>query len=307
MTRQKTNLLIIGGGLIGSSLARALRRTGADYYIEILENNALHLDQLKELKIADKISSSLQNSVPKAQIIILATPIGAIKSIAKTLRPLIQDRPIISDVGSVKRSIFNTLTQYLGDISDIVPAHPIAGTEKSGPAAGLANLFEDRWCILTPGKDTRPDAIEEIKKIWHQAGSQTQIMDAQHHDLVLAVTSHLPHLIAFNIVGTAADLEEVTRSEVIKYSASGFRDFTRIAASDPIMWRDIFLHNKDAILEALGRFSEDLSSLQRAIRWQEGDKLETLFRKTRTIRREVIDQGQDVDAPDFGRLSGEQD
>jgi len=208
---------------------------------------------------------------------------------------------IVSDVGSVKRSIIKQMQPHLPENVHFIPGHPIAGTEYSGPASGFASLFDNRWCILTPQEKNDPEAVRRLTTFWEKLGSNVDLMDPDHHDLVLATTSHLPHLIAYNIVGTAADLEDVTQSEVIKYSASGFRDFTRIAASDPTMWRDVFLHNKDAVLEMLSRFSEDLSALQRAIRWEDGDKLFDLFSRTRNIRRSIIDAGQDVDAPDFGR------
>jgi cyclohexadieny/prephenate dehydrogenase len=207
---------------------------------------------------------------------------------------------IISDVGSCKQSVAEALAEALPGAT-IIPAHPVAGTEKSGPDAGFATLFQGRWCILTPPDGAHGAAVEALKTFWQRLGADIEIMDARHHDLVLAITSHLPHLIAYTIVGTADDLSEVTQSEVIKYSAGGFRDFTRIAASDPVMWRDVFLNNKDAVLEMLQRFSEDLTALQRAIRYGKGDELETLFNRTRDIRRSIVEQGQDDDAPDFGR------
>jgi cyclohexadieny/prephenate dehydrogenase len=207
---------------------------------------------------------------------------------------------IISDVGSCKQSVAEALAKALPGAT-IIPAHPVAGTEKSGPDAGFATLFEGRWCILTPPEGAPEAAVEALNSFWHRLGAEVEIMDARHHDLVLAVTSHLPHLIAYTIVGTADDLEEVTQSEVIKYSAGGFRDFTRIAASDPVMWRDVFLNNKEAVLEMLQRFSEDLTALQRAIRYGKGEELETLFARTRDIRRSIVEQGQDDDVPDFGR------
>jgi len=208
---------------------------------------------------------------------------------------------VITDVGSVKASVVNALAPLLPAGAHLIPGHPVAGTEKSGPSAGFASLFDDRWVILTPPENTDPAALEKLSAFWTGLGANVDIMTPEHHDLVLAITSHVPHLIAYNIVGTASDLEEVTRSEVIKYSAGGFRDFTRIAASDPTMWRDVFLNNKDAVLEMLGRFSEDLTALQRAIRWGDGDALFELFTRTRGIRRRIIDAGQDEAGADFGR------
>jgi cyclohexadieny/prephenate dehydrogenase len=218
-------------------------------------------------------------------------------------RELTDDLPadaIISDVGSCKQSVAEALARALPGAT-IIPAHPVAGTEKSGPDAGFASLFQGRWCILTPPADAPEAALAALSSFWQRLGADVEIMDARHHDLVLAITSHLPHLIAYTIVGTADDLGEVTQSEVIKYSAGGFRDFTRIAASDPVMWRDVFLNNKEAVLEMLQRFSEDLTALQRAIRYGNGDELERLFARTRDIRRSIVEQGQDDDAPDFGR------
>jgi cyclohexadieny/prephenate dehydrogenase len=225
---------------------------------------------------------------------------------ANAIAPALKPNAIISDVGSSKQSVARALKSALPDHA-IVPAHPVAGTEQSGPEAGFAELFVERWCILTPDGDAPQEAIAAVSGLWEQIGSKVEIMDAEHHDVVLAVTSHIPHLIAYTIVGTASDLEEVTRSEVIKYSAGGFRDFTRIAASDPIMWRDVFLNNKSAVLEVLGRFSEDLSAMQRAIRSGDGEAMEELFSRTRKIRKSIIEQGQDDARPDFGRGSHETD
>ena len=236
---------------------------------------------------------------------IVCTPVGACEAVAKAIAPALSAGAIVTDVGSVKSSIVRQMQPHLPDNVHFVPGHPIAGTEESGPDAGFAELFVNRWCILTPPEGTDAAAIETLKKFWTALGSNVETMDAHHHDQVLAITSHLPHLIAYNIVGTASDLEMVKDSEVIKYSAGGFRDFTRLAASDPTMWRDVFLHNKEAALEMLGRFTEDLTALQRAIRWGDGDALYDLFSRTRSIRRSIIDAGQEIDASDFGRHIGE--
>jgi cyclohexadieny/prephenate dehydrogenase len=228
-------------------------------------------------------------------------PVGACGKIAEEIGPKLKAGAVLTDVGSVKEAVIRDVSPQVPKGVHFIPGHPIAGTEQSGPLSGFAELFDGRWCILTPPKGSDAEAVERLKAFWRGCGSNVEIMDPQHHDLVLAITSHLPHLIAYNIVGTAADLEEVTKSEVIKYSAGGFRDFTRIAASDPVMWRDVFLNNKDAVLEMLGRFSEDLSALQRAIRWEDGDTLISLFSRAREIRRGIIAAGQDTAAPDFGR------
>ncbi|MFM8541941.1 MAG: prephenate/arogenate dehydrogenase family protein, partial [Chakrabartia sp.] len=227
-------------------------------------------------------------------------PVGAMGAVAQEIRDHVAPGAIISDVGSSKASVLAALTEALPG-HHIIPAHPVAGTERSGPEAGFAALFHNRWCILTPPEGADADKVAKLSAFWEALGANVDLMDAPHHDLVLAVTSHLPHLIAYTIVGTASDLESVTRSEVIKYSAGGFRDFTRIAASDPTMWRDVFLNNKDAVLEMLQRFSEDLTALQRAIRWGDGDALFDLFSRTRAVRRSIIEEGQDDDRPDFGR------
>ena len=226
--------------------------------------------------------------------------------VAAAIAGSLGDDAIVTDVGSVKETVLDGLEAALPDHVHVIPGHPVAGTEQSGPGAGFASLFQDRWCILTPPKHADSYSVDKLTRFWEALGSKVEIMEAKHHDLVLAITSHVPHLIAYNIVGTASDLEQVTRSEVIKYSAGGFRDFTRIAASDPTMWRDVFLNNKDAVLEMLGRFSEDLIALQRAIRWGDGDQLFDLFTRTRDIRRRIVDAGQDSDEADFGRPHGEE-
>ncbi|MCG9914839.1 MAG: prephenate/arogenate dehydrogenase family protein [Phenylobacterium sp.] len=300
-------LAIIGCGLIGSSLARGARASGAVGQIVIHDASAFARARISELGLADEVALSAEDAVKGADLIIFATPVRAIGEAAAACAHAISPGAIVSDVGSVKAAVSEALAAALPDTVHIVPGHPIAGTEQSGPDAGFAELFHQRWVILTP--QAREDeaylaAVQRLSDFWTALGAQVEQMDDKHHDLVLAVTSHLPHLIAYNIVGTAADMEEVTRAEVMKYSAGGFRDFTRIAASDPTMWRDIFLTNKDAVLEVLGRFTEDLQALSRAIRWGEGDKLFELFSRTREIRRGVIEAGQESAEPDFGRKRG---
>jgi cyclohexadieny/prephenate dehydrogenase len=291
---------IIGLGLIGSSLARAIRAdmptvalTGHDASPEVR-------DIARRIDLCDDITDTAGAAVTDADIVILCVPVRAMEAVGAEIAADLPPECIVSDVGSCKGEILAALTRALpGQV--IIPAHPVAGTENSGPEAGFATLFKGRWCIVTPPDDADPAAVERVSELWRRVGANVELMNAQHHDLVLAVTSHLPHLIAYTIVGTASDLEDVTRSEVIKYSAGGFRDFTRIAASDPTMWRDVFLANKDAVLEMLQRFSEDLSALQRAIRWGDGDALFSLFTRTRAVRRSIIEEGQDDAAPDFGR------
>jgi cyclohexadieny/prephenate dehydrogenase len=247
------------------------------------------------------VHAELAPAVEGADCVVLATPIGTYATLAPLIAPHLKQGAILTDVGSVKAVVVKDVGPHMPPGVHFIPGHPVAGTEQSGPEAGFAELFDGRWCILTPVPGTDPQALETLKNFWHRCGSDVEIMDAKHHDLVLAITSHVPHLIAYNIVGTADDLETVTQSEVIKYSASGFRDFTRIAASDPTMWRDIFLNNREAVLEMLGRFNEDLAALQRAVRWGDGDALFNLFTRTRAIRRSIIEAGQDTPAPNFGR------
>ncbi len=300
-------LAIIGCGLIGSSLARGARASGAAGQIVIYDASAFARARIAELGLADEVTLSAEEAVSGADLVIFATPVRAIGEAAAACAHAIAPGAIVSDVGSVKAAVSEALSAALPDSVHIVPGHPIAGTEQSGPDAGFAELFHRRWVILTPQAredDAYLEAVQRLADFWTALGAQVERMDDKHHDLVLAVTSHLPHLIAYNIVGTAADMEEVTRAEVMKYSAGGFRDFTRIAASDPTMWRDIFLTNKDAVLEVLGRFTEDLQALSRAIRWGEGDKLYDLFSRTREIRRGVIEAGQESAEPDFGRKRG---
>ncbi|HMT40468.1 MAG TPA: prephenate/arogenate dehydrogenase family protein [Sphingorhabdus sp.] len=291
---------IIGLGLIGSSVARAVKANMPEVRVTGFDADPEVRDRARDLGFCDDVADTAGTAVIDAGLVILCVPVGAMGPVAELMAADLPSDAIVSDVGSCKQSVAEALAAALPQAT-IIPAHPVAGTEKSGPDAGFATLFKGRWCILTPPADAPEAAVEALSSFWQRLGADVEIMDARHHDLVLAVTSHLPHLIAYTIVGTADDLEEVTQSEVIKYSAGGFRDFTRIAASDPVMWRDVFLNNKDAVLEMLQRFSEDLTALQRAIRYGKGDDLEALFARTRDIRRSIVEQGQDDDAPDFGR------
>lgn len=292
---------LVGTGLIGSSLAHAMRRGDLAAHIAGFDASAETRMRARALGFADSVHDSAEAAVRNADLVVLATPVGAFGELAKALAPHLKPGAILSDVGSVKTAVIRDVAPFVPGGVHFIPAHPIAGTEQSGPDAGFAELFDGRWCILTPRPGSDPDAVERLRSFWERCGSQVEIMDSRHHDLVLAITSHVPHLIAYNIVGTAADLETVTEGEVIKYSAGGFRDFTRIAASDPTMWRDVFLENREAVLEMLGRFTEDLSALQRAIRWGDGDMLFNLFTRTRAIRRSIVDAGQDSGEPNFGR------
>ena len=291
---------IIGLGLIGSSIARAVRDAMPTVVLTGHDADAHVRDTARRLNLCADVADSAGAAVTDADLVILCVPLGAMAGIAESIAADLPAEAVISDVGSSKAAVTVALAAAL-PAHAIVPAHPVAGTERSGPEAGFAALFHNRWCILTPPVGTPDSAVQQVTAFWERLGAQVEVMDAAHHDLVLAVTSHLPHLIAYTIVGTASDLEGVTQSEVIKYSAGGFRDFTRIAASDPTMWRDVFLTNKDAVLEMLQRFSEDLTALQRAIRWGDGDALFDLFTRTRAIRQSIIEQGQDDDRPDFGR------
>jgi len=300
MSAPFATVAIVGLGLIGSSIARAIRQSLPDTLITGYDRNADVCARAKAIGLCDSYYTRFGPELAEAQLVILCVPVGAMAAAASAMAPNLSPDAIISDVGSCKASVLAALRSALPD-AIIVPAHPVAGTENSGPESGFASLFKGRWCILTPEIDADANACARVAAFWQALGAEVETMDAAHHDLVLAVTSHLPHLIAYTIVGTASDLEGVTQSEVIKYSAGGFRDFTRIAASDPVMWRDVFLSNKDAVLEMLQRFSEDLSALQRAIRWDKGEELEELFTRTRTIRRSIIEQGQDDAKPDFGR------
>lgn len=294
------NVTVIGLGLIGSSIARGVKAAMPGARVSGYDTDPEVRARALALGFCDDVSDTSGAAVIDAGLVILCVPVGAMAAAARDISDDLPADAVISDAGSSKESVIAALSEVLPNHS-IVPAHPVAGTENSGPDAGFATLFKDRWCILTPPENALDGDVERVTAFWQKLGANVEIMDAKHHDLVLAITSHLPHLIAYTIVGTASDLEDVTRSEVIKYSAGGFRDFTRIAASDPTMWRDVFLSNKEAVLEMLQRFSEDLTALQRAIRWDKGDELFELFSKTRAVRRRIIEEGQDDAAPDFGR------
>jgi cyclohexadieny/prephenate dehydrogenase len=292
---------LIGIGLIGSSISHACRRAGLAKTIVGSARTPQTVKTALDLGIIDEGFATARDAAAGADLVILCVPVGLCGPIAAEIAPVLKPGAILTDVGSVKGSIVRDVSPHVPEGVNFVAGHPIAGTEQSGPEAGFAELFDGRWCILTPEAQTDPAAVEKLRLFWQKLGSNVEIMAPDHHDLVLAITSHLPHLIAFNIVNTAAHLERVTDSEVIKFSAGGFRDFTRIAASDPVMWRDVFLNNKEAVLEMLGRFTEDLTALQRAIRFGDGETLQKLFGDARAIRRGVIQAGQDTPAPNFGR------
>jgi cyclohexadieny/prephenate dehydrogenase len=296
-------IAIIGLGLIGSSIAHAARRGVLGKEISGHDASPDVLDRAGKIGFCDTLHADVGDCVEDAQLVVLCSPVGAYKAIAEKIAAHLAKGAILSDVGSVKGAVIRDVGPFVPKDVHFIPAHPIAGTEYSGPDAGFASLFDGRWTILTPMPGSDKQAVEKLKAFWQGLGSQVDVMDSSHHDLVLAITSHLPHLIAYNIVGTAHDLEKVTEGEVIKYSASGFRDFTRIAASDPTMWRDVFLNNRDAVLEVLGRFNEDLAQLQRAVRNGDGQTLFDWFTRTRAIRRAIVDIGQDTAAPNFGRKS----
>jgi len=292
---------LIGIGLIGSSISHACRRAGLARTIVGSARTQATVDTAVELGLISQGYTTAAEAVAGADLVIVCAPVGACGRIAEEIGPHLATGAIVTDVGSVKGAIVRDMGPHIPAGVHFVPGHPIAGTEQSGPLSGFAELFDQRWCILTPGPETDPAAVAKLRAFWEALGSHVEVMTADHHDLVLAITSHVPHLIAFNIVNTAAHLGRVTDSEVIKFSAGGFRDFTRIAASDPTMWRDVFLNNKDAVLEMLGRFQEDLVGLQRAIRFGDGEALHATFSEARAIRRGVIQAGQDTAAPNFGR------
>lgn len=294
-------IALIGIGLIGSSIARAVKVKGLGKTVTVSTRSQETLDRARELELGTDYVQAAGKAVEGADLVIVSVPVGASGKVAEEIAPHLKPGAIVTDVGSTKASVVAQMLPHMPKNVHFIPGHPLAGTEHSGPDAGFAELFQGRWCILTPVHGTDKDAKRKLAAFWEALGSKVDEMDTEHHDKVLAIVSHLPHIIAYNIVGTADDLEAVTESEVIKYSASGFRDFTRLAASDPTMWRDVCLHNKDAILEMLARFSEDLAYLQRAIRWGDGEKLFDLFTRTRAIRRSIIDAGQDTAAPNFGR------
>jgi cyclohexadieny/prephenate dehydrogenase len=295
---------LIGLGLIGSSLSHAMRRGGLARTIVGCAKTEVTRATALRLGLVEEAHADAAKAIAGADLVVLCVPVGACGAITQQIAPTLAPGAILTEVGSVKGAIIRDVAPHVPAGVHFIPGHPIAGTEHSGPESGFAELFDNRWCILTPLPGTEPAAIDKLKRLWEAMGSHVELMNAEHHDLVLAITSHVPHLIAYNIVNTAAHLERVTDSEVIKFSAGGFRDFTRIAASDPTMWRDVFLNNKEAVLEMLGRFSEDLTALQRAIRYGEGEKLFKLFDEARAIRKGIIQAGQDTAAPDFGRPHG---
>ena len=298
-------LALIGIGLIGSSIARASRLKGLAKTIAISTRRQETLDEARALGLGDIYTMDPIEAVRHADLVILCIPVQSYGAVMEKIGPYLEPGAILSDVGSVKEYVTKAMAPHTPKGVHLIPGHPIAGTEHSGPSAGFPELFINRWCVLTPGKDVDPGAVSKLSAFWSALGSNVELMEPANHDMVLAITSHIPHLVAYNIVGTVADLEQDTQSEVIKFSASGFRDFTRIAASDPVMWRDVFLTNRDAVLEMLGRFLEDLSKLQRMVRVGDGPGLEELFTRTRAIRRSIITAGQETAAADFGRPHGE--
>ncbi|HTN97810.1 MAG TPA: prephenate/arogenate dehydrogenase family protein [Nordella sp.] len=306
MAGQFETIALIGIGLIGSSIAREIKDKGLAGSITVSTRSVETLERARKLGLGDRYTTSAADAVKNADLVIVSVPVGASGTVAAEIAAHLKPGAIVTDVGSTKASVIAQMKPHMPQGVHFIPGHPIAGTEYSGPDAGFVGLFKGRWCILTPLPETDEAAKARLRDFWETLGSMVDEMDPEHHDKVLAIVSHLPHIIAYNIVGTADDLEAVTESEVIKYSASGFRDFTRLAASDPTMWRDVCLHNKDAILEMLSRFSEDLAYLQRAIRWGDGDKLFDLFTRTRTIRRSIIQAGQDTEMADFGRHAMDQ-
>lgn len=302
MTPVYDRVALIGLGLIASSMFHAMKRHGLAGEVTGYARSAETRATAREIGLTDRVCESAAEAAEGADLVVLCVPVGVMGEVAAEIAPALMPGATVSDVGSVKRAVIAAVAPHLPAGVHFVPAHPLAGTEQSGPRAGFAGLFEDRYCLIVPQAGSDRAAVERVEKLWQGMGAQTGEMDAAHHDLVLAVTSHAPHLIAYTMVGVADDLRRVTDREVIKYSAAGFRDFTRIAASDPTMWRDVFLTNKEATLEILGRFTEELFSLQRAIRTGDGDHLFDYFTRTRAIRRGIIEAGQDTDAPDFGRV-----
>ncbi len=295
---------LIGLGLIAGSMAHAMRRGGLAGEIVGTARSAETRDVAREIGLVDRVTDTAAEAVKGADLVVLAVPVGAMEAVAEEIAPHLAPGATVTDVGSVKRAVIDAVAPHIPEGVHFVPAHPLAGTEHSGPRSGFASLFDNRWCLIVPPEGADRAAVDRVEALWQAMGSHTDEMDPDHHDLVLAVTSHAPHLIAYTMVGVADHLRRVTDSEVIKYSAAGFRDFTRIAASDPTMWRDVFLTNKEATLDILGRFTEELFVLQRAIRMGDGDMLHEYFSRTRAIRRGIIEAGQDTDAPDFGRSGG---
>lgn len=301
MAQVYDRVALIGLGLIASSMCHAMRRAGLASEIVGYARSSETRDIAREINLCDQVYDSAAEAVKDADLVVLCVPVGAMETVAREIAPALKTGATVSDVGSVKRTVIDAVGPHIPQGVHFIPAHPLAGTEHSGPRSGFAELFDNRFCILVPAEGSDRAAVDRLAQLWVGMGSKIDEMDAEHHDLVLAVTSHTPHLIAYTMVGVADDLRRVTDSEVIKYSAAGFRDFTRIAASDPVMWRDVFLNNKEATLEVLGRFTEELFALQRAIRQGDGDHLHAYFTRTRAIRRGIIEAGQDTDAPDFGR------
>lgn len=301
MTQIYDRVALIGLGLIASSMSHAIKRAGLAGEVVGYARSEATRQTARDIGLCDQIYNSAAEAVEGADLVVLCVPVGTMDSVAQDIAPYLKAGAVVSDVGSVKRAVIDAVAPHLSDNVHFVPAHPLAGTEHSGPTSGFAELFDDRWCIIVPDLCDDDAVVAKLTALWRGMGSNVDKMDADHHDLVLAVTSHTPHLIAYTMVGVADDLRRVTDSEVIKYSAAGFRDFTRIAASDPTMWRDVFLNNKEATLEVLGRFTEELFMLQRAIREGDGDHLHDYFTRTRSIRRSIIEAGQDTDAPNFGR------
>ncbi|MEM7320394.1 MAG: prephenate/arogenate dehydrogenase family protein [Pseudomonadota bacterium] len=301
MSRVYERVALIGLGLIASSMFWAIRRAGLVDEVTGYARSKETRDTARRIGLCDRVCDSAAEAVDGADLVVLCVPVGAMEAVAQDISAALKPGATLTDVGSVKRHVVDTVRPHVPKGVHFVPSHPLAGTEHSGPESGFAELFDNRWCLLVPADDTDADAVDRLRRFWEGLGSNVDQMDADHHDLVLAVTSHVPHVIAYTMVGVADDLRRVTDSEVVKYSAAGFRDFTRIAASDPTMWRDVFLTNKDATLEILGRFTEELFALQRAIRTGDGDHLFDYFTRTRDIRRGIIEAGQDTDAPNFGR------
>ncbi len=301
MAQVYERVALIGLGLIASSMFWAMKRSGLAGEITGYARSAETRDTAREIGLCDRVCDTMAEAVEGADLVVLCVPVGVMGAVAAELAPALKAGCTLTDVGSVKADVIAQVSPHLPEGVHFIPGHPLAGTEHSGPRSGFAELFDNRWCLLVPVEGTAPEAVAQLRSLWEGMGANVEEMDAEHHDLVLAVTSHTPHLIAYTMVGVADDLRRVTDSEVVKYSAAGFRDFTRIAASDPTMWRDVFLSNKDATLEILGRFTEELFALQRAIRRGDGDHLHAYFTRTRAIRRGIIEAGQDTAAPDFGR------
>lgn len=301
MTHIYDRVALIGLGLIASSMFWSIKRGGLAGHVTGYARSAETRETARRIGLCNTVCDTLAEAVRDADLVVLAVPVGVMGQLASDIAPYLKAGATVTDVGSVKGQVISDVAPHIPDGVHFVPAHPLAGTEHSGPESGFATLFDNRWCLIVPPEGSAPEAVETLSRFWRGLGSNVDVMEPDHHDLVLAVTSHCPHLIAYTMVGVADDLRRVTDSEVIKYSAAGFRDFTRIAASDPTMWRDVFLSNKDATLEILGRFTEELFALQRAIRQSDGEMLHDYFTRTRAIRRGIIEAGQDTAAPNFGR------